>query len=143
MSYLLDTNVVSEWTTPRPDSNVVRWLRAVDEDAVFLSVITLAEIRHGVERLSAGKRRRRLDEWLTAELPARFFGRILDIDSPTADVWGRLMATAEQAGRRVSAMDGFIAATALVHSLTLVTRNVRDFDPLAVEIVDPWEPRSQ
>src|SRR5579862_1399464 len=69
VSFLLDTNVVSEWTKPKPNAGVVEWLTRVDEGEVFLSVVTFAEVRHGIERLAAGARRRRLDEWLRSELP--------------------------------------------------------------------------
>jgi len=74
MSFLLDTNVVSEWVKPTPDTNVVRWLREVDEDQVFLSVASLAEIRRGIEMLDSGRRRDRLTDWLLRELPARSKG---------------------------------------------------------------------
>ncbi len=141
MSYLLDTNVVSEWTRPRPDPGVVGWLADIDEDRVFNSVATLAELRHGVERLPVGARRRRLDAWLRDELPLRFDGRVLPIDAAIADVWGRLIANDEGAGRPISTMDAFIAATALVHHLDLVTRNVADFAGALKTIIDPWTAR--
>jgi predicted nucleic acid-binding protein len=80
MNFLLDTNVVSEWKKPRPDTGVVRWLSEIDEDSVFLSVVTFAELRHGIERLPAGKRRKQLDEWLRGDLPLRFEQRILPVD---------------------------------------------------------------
>jgi hypothetical protein len=138
VSFLLDTNVVSEWVRPRPDPGVVAWLEAVDEDRVFLSVVTLAELRHGVERMAAGDRRRRLDAWLRDELPMRFEGRLLPVDEPVADAWGRVMAEREASGLRIEVMDAFIAATARVHSLALVTRNTSDFAPSVRDIVNPW-----
>ena len=128
MSYLLDTNVVSEWTKPRPNPGVIEWLKEVDEDGVFLSVVTFAELRHGIERLAAGTRRKKLDEWLRSELPLRFEGRIALIDGAVADECGRLVARHEAAGRPIHAMDALIAATAQIHGLTLVTRNVSDFE---------------
>ena len=137
MSFLLDTNVVSEWVKPRPDAGVAAWLAEVDEDRVFVSVITLAELRYGIERMPAGNRRRRLDEWLRNELPLRFEGRILAIDSATADAWGKIVARGEALGP-ISVTDAFIAATAEVHGLTLVTRNARDFEPTLKSIVNPW-----
>jgi len=139
MSFLLDTNVVSEWTKPRPNPGVVDWLANVDEDAVYLSVVTLAELRHGIERLSSGKRRTQLDEWLRADLPLRFEHRILPVDAAVADQWGYLVARRESKGRPIHAMDALIAATAEVHSLTLVTRNSADFADAARSIVDPWK----
>jgi toxin FitB len=140
VSFLLDTNVVSEWVKQRPNTGVVTWLAEVDEDRVFLSVIALAELRHGIERLTDGVRRRRLDEWLRHELPLRFEKRILPISDEIADRWGKVTARSEAAGRPISAMDAFIAATVDVHDLTLVTRNSSDFKPWVRTIVNPWTP---
>jgi len=141
MTFLVDTNVISEWVKPRPDEGVVAWMGDVDEDRVFISVISLAELRHGVERMPSGARRRRLDEWLKEELPQRFEGRVLLIDRAVAEAWGRIVARRETAGRPISTMDGFIAATAEAHSLILVTRNVSDFEFSVKEIVNPWVER--
>ncbi len=138
MSFLLDTNVVSEWVKQRPNAGVVAWFAEVDEDRVFLSAITLAELRHGIRRLANGARRRRLDAWLSDELPLRFEGRLLPIDPPVADRWGEVVAERAAAGRPIGAMDAFIAATANVHRLALVTRNERDFKAAVKEIVNPW-----
>jgi predicted nucleic acid-binding protein len=138
VNYLLDTNVVSEWTKPHPDPGVVAWLADADEDRVFVSVITLAELRHGVERMPAGSRRKRLEAWLDAELVLRFEERLVPIDATTAEAWGRIMARGEAAGRPVSAMDAFIAATAERHKLTLVTRNASDFESLGIRLLNPW-----
>ena len=138
MSFLLDTNVVSEWVKPRPDPGVVAWLADVDEDRVFLSVVSLAELRHGVERMEDGSRRRRIDEWLHHELPLRFEGRILFVDDAVADAWGREVARREALRRRIEPMDAFIAATALVHELTVVTRNTADFKSSVKAVINPW-----
>ena len=138
MSFLLDTNVVSEWVKSRPDRSVVAWLAAVDEDQVFISVVTLAELRYGIERMTAGSRRNRLAQWLQDELPPRFDGRILSIDHIVADVWGKVVARSEAAGRPIGAMDAFIAATAEAHGLILVTRNVSDFEASIKAIINPW-----
>lgn len=138
MSFLLDTNVVSEWTRPRPNAGVIHWLTECDEDAVFLSVVTIVELRHGIERLSAGRRRSRLDAWLGDELLPRFEGRILPIDSGIADRSGRLVARREILGRPIHAMDALIAATAAAHDLTLVTRNVTDFETVVKSLLNPW-----
>lgn len=140
MSFLLDTNVVSEWVKPQPNPHVVEWLKKVVEDRVFLSVASLAEIRRGVELMPPGKRRDRLAGWLTADLPARFEGRILDIDRRIAETWGIVMARGKMAGSNVSVWDAFFAATAEVHGLTLVTRNVQDFQKLGIPLMDPWHP---
>jgi predicted nucleic acid-binding protein len=137
MSFLLDTNAVSEWVKPRPNPGLIGWMESTDEDRIFISVISLAELRYGVERLAAGSRRRRLEEWLGQELPLRFEGRILPIDTRMAEVWGRTVSRSEAAGRPISAMDAFLAATAETHQLTLVTRNISDF-PLLKAVLNPW-----
>jgi toxin FitB len=139
MSYLLDTNAVSEWVKPRPDPGVAAWLDEVDEDRTYPSVITLGELRKGVDRLAGGRRRDRLDHWLTGELPERFGGRLLPVDAVVADEWGRLLAGAENAGSAVSGTDALIAATARAHGLQVVTRNVRHFRAMAVDVVSPWQ----
>lgn len=142
MTYLLDTNVVSEWVKPQPDPAVMSWLADVDEERVFLSVATFGEIRHGIERMPEGRRRARLAIWLADDLPTRFEGRILGIDRRVAEAWGVVMARGQKAAVTVGAMDVFFAATAEVHALTLVTRNVRDFARLGVSLFDPWSSQS-
>ena len=139
MSFLLDTNVISEGAKPHPDPAIMQWLGSVDEDQLFLSVISLAELRHGVERLEAGRRRAALDQWLSDELPARFDGRLLMADVATADHWGRVVARAQANGRPIGAMDAFLAATAEQHEMTLVTRNVSDFAKFGVRLFNPWD----
>lgn len=136
--FLLDTNAVSEWMKPRPNAGLVAWMEDVDEDRVFISVVTLAELRYGVERLPPGTRRRQLDRWLREELPPRFESRMLPIDANVADVCGRVFARCEANGRRIEAMDALIAATAEVHDLTLVTRNAADFKVALKSLLDPW-----
>jgi len=138
MTFLLDTNAVSEWIKPRPNAGLVTWLAETEEDSVYLSVVTLAELRHGVAGLAAGRRRERLDRWLTHELPGRFEGRILPIEASIADQWGRLSVAAKAAGRPIHAMDAFLAATARVHNLTIVTRDLSAFDPIKVPAFSPW-----
>lgn len=138
MNYLLDTNVVSEWIKPRPNPGVIAWTASVDEDRVFLSVVTITDLRHGIERLPRGSHRRRLDEWLRDELPLRFEGRLLTIDAGIADLWGKMVARAEEGGRRITAMDAFLAATAEAHGLVLVTRNPADFEGLVPATINPW-----
>ncbi|HLW70302.1 MAG TPA: type II toxin-antitoxin system VapC family toxin [Candidatus Binataceae bacterium] len=140
MNFLVDTNVVSEWVTPQPDRNVISWLANVDEDRVFISVISFAEIRRGLEMLPAGRRRDRLAAWLTEELPVRFEDRILNIDPHVAETWGVVMARGQKLGLTLGSMDAFVAATAEVHTLTLATRNVKDFERLGISLLDPWQP---
>lgn len=138
MSFLLDTNIVSEWTKPRPNAGVVEWLARVEEEEAFLSVVTFAELRHGIESLPTGERRRRLDEWLRNELALRFEGRIIGVGGAIADAWGRVIARGEARGRPMSAMDALIAATAQVHALIVVTRNAADFQSSVKNVLNPW-----
>lgn len=137
MSYLLDTNAVSEWVKPRPNLGLVRWLDEVDEDRTFLSALTLGELRKIVERLPAGPKRERLTGWLVDDLMDRFAGRILAVDATVAHAWGQMLARAESAGRSVPGIDGLIAATALAHRLDVVTRNAAHFDGV-VDVINPW-----
>jgi predicted nucleic acid-binding protein len=112
-------------------------MEASDEDRIFISVISLAELHYGVERMTAGKRRSRLEQWLRHELPLRFESRILPVDTNVAEAWGRTVSRSEAAGRPIGAMDAFLAATAETYRLTLVTRNVSDF-PLLKAVLNPW-----
>ena len=136
MSYLIDTNVLSELRRKQPDPSVVDWIQARPRQSLFLSVLTLGEIRKGLERLEDTARKQSLLDWLEVALPNFFLGRMLAVDAHTADRWGRLMA---QAGRPLPAIDGLLAATALQHDLTLVTRNIKDFSGLEVRLLNPWE----
>ncbi|NNH74969.1 type II toxin-antitoxin system VapC family toxin [Nocardia uniformis] len=138
MNFLLDTNAVSEWVKPRPDHGLVGWLDAIDEDRTYLSVMTLGELRRGLDRLADGRRKERLARWLTDELSGRFEGRLLPIDEVVAQAWGRMRARTDLLGRSIDPIDGLFAATAEAHGLTLVTRNVRDFEATGVPIVNPW-----
>lgn len=137
--FLLDTNVVSELITPKPDRNVIRWVEETDESILFLSVLTLSEIRHGVERLRLGRRRGRLESWLTVDLPARFQGRILPVHEAIAHRWGRASALASSKGKPTPVIDGLLAATALHHNLILVTRNDSDVAGTGVPTLNPWK----
>ncbi|HTT17432.1 MAG TPA: type II toxin-antitoxin system VapC family toxin [Candidatus Sulfotelmatobacter sp.] len=139
MNFLLDTNVVSEPMKVRPNAGVLSWLAQVDEDSVFLSVVTMTELRYGIERLATGKCRDRLEGWLRKDLTSRFGERILPVDLEIADACGRLIARSETVGRPMEARDAFIAATAEVRGLTLVTRNVSDFEATVKDIVTPWK----
>lgn len=138
MSYLLDTNVVSEWLKPQPNRGVVDWLASADENETFLSVVTITELRYGIERMAAGNRRKRLDEWLQEELLPRFEGRVIPVDIAVADACGRLVARSEASGRPIEPRDAFIAATAEVCGLTLVTRNASHFQATIKTILTPW-----
>ena len=140
MSFLIDTNVISELARPIPDPRVISFLHETDEDRLFVSVITLGELRRGVALKADGRAKSALDRWLRNDLYERFAGRILDINTEIAEMWGDLMAKAKRQGKVLPAMDSFLAATALVHGKTLVTRNVKDFAPFDVPIFNPWTP---
>lgn len=140
MAYLVDTNALSELRRKTPDSHVLAWFASRPPSTLFLSVLTLGEIRKGIETVADDQRRLRLIDWLETELPAFFTGRILPIDAAVADRWGRLCASA---GRPVAAVDSLLAATAIEHDLALVTRNVRDFVGFGATVIDPWVPASK
>ena len=135
MSYLLDTNVLSELRRKQPDAQVLQWFAQRPPGTLYLSVLTLGEIRKGVEALAYQPRRLLLLDWLETDLPAFFSGRILGIDTAVADRWGRLVA---QAGRPLPAIDSLLLATAAQHGLILVTRNVRDAQGLGQQVINPW-----
>lgn len=137
MNFLLDTYAVSEWVKPRPNPGLIRWMESADEDRLFLSVITLAELHYGVQWMPAGRRRTRVERWLSLEVPLRFERRVLPVSERIAVAWGRVVSLTESAGRPISAMDAFLAATAQVHDLTLVTRNVDHFRALKT-VLSPW-----
>ena len=135
MSYLLDTNVISELRRKMPDAGVLNWLQGRPTSTLFLSVLTLGELRKGIEGLADSERKIALQDWLEVELPAFFIGRILPVDTQVADRWGRLLAIA---GRQLPAIDSLIGATAAHHGLRLVTRNIRDYENLGLEVINPW-----
>lgn len=136
--FLLDTNCVSEMVRPRPEPRVTEWVDSADESLLYLSVLTLGEIRKGVAALSQCKSRTHLETWLEVELQARFSGRILLVDAAIADRWGLLAADARRAGRGLSTIDGLLAATALHFNLTIVSRNAIDFAGTRVPVLNPW-----
>lgn len=136
MGYLLDTNIISEHSRKRPNSQVVAWLRSLPIEQQYLSVLSLGEIRQGIERLDAGARRERLRLWLDRDLQDLFGSRLLGVTSAVADRWGRLRA---EMRRPVPAICSLLAATALHHDLSLVTRNEQDFtDFPGLVVVNPW-----
>ena len=137
--FLLDTNCISELVRPKPEPRVLEWMEAVDETLLYLSVLTLGEIRKGLAGLTQSKRRTLLENWLEVELQPRFSGRIVSIDTAIADRWGLLTAEAKRNGKPLSIIDGLLAATALQHNLTVVSRNTSDFANTHVPVLDPWE----
>ena len=139
MSFLLDTNVISEWARPIANRNLALWLDEVDEERLHISVVTFAEIRRGIELMARGRRRDSLLRWLNDDLANRFADRILAVDRAVAETWGVVMARASAGGRSLATMDGFLAATATVYGLTLVTRDVAGFHGASVPLFNPWE----
>ena len=137
--FLLDTNCISELVRPKPEPRVMEWMEAADETMLYLSVLTVGEIRKGLAGLPQGKRRTHLETWLEVELQARFAGRIVPIDAAIADRWGLIAAEAKRKGKALSVIDGLLAATALHHNLTVVSRNARDFTNTPVPVLNPWE----
>lgn len=137
--FLLDTNCVSELVRIKPEPRVMEWMEATDEGLLYLSVLTLGEIRKGLAGLAQGKRRTQLETWLEVELQARFADRLLAIDAPVADRWGLLAAQAKGRGRSLPIIDGLLAATALHYNLTVVSRNASDFTNAQVQVLNPWE----
>ena len=137
--FLVDTNVVSEFIRPQPDSRVIRWLDAADPESLFAGVVTFGEIRLGIEDLPASKRRAALEEWLEQGLPQWFESHLLPVTKAIADRWGQLTIKAKRKGIAITTADGLIAATALEYDLAIVTRNVKDFAATGVTIVNPWE----
>ena len=136
--FLLDTNVISELVRPRPEPKVTSWIDAIGEEALYLSVLTLGEIRKGIASLPASPRSNVLESWLNSDLPIRFASRILGIDAAIADRWGRLSAKTASVRKSLPVVDGLLAATALHHNLVLVTRNTTDIEVTGVPFFNPW-----
>ena len=134
MNYLLDTCVISEFTSKQPEPQVIEWMDAVNDETLFLSAITIGEIQRGIAKLPDSPRREKLEKWLHEDLFLRFNGRILPLTAQVMLTWGKLTAQ----GRTLPAVDSMIAALALHHNLCLVTRNVKDFDGTGVTLFNPW-----
>jgi tRNA(fMet)-specific endonuclease VapC len=139
MNYLLDTCVLSEFTRHKPDEKVIRWMDSIPEEGLFLSVISIGEIQHGIERLPDSHRKTELLVWLNNELIQRFSQRLLPLETQTMFVWGSLIANMERSGKPMPVIDSLITATALQHNLVIVTRNVSDFVPCGVQVINPWD----
>ncbi len=138
MSYLLDTNVVSESTKPRPNPKVVAWLESVPKEESFLSVVSIGEIERGIVRHQQPERAEAIGRWLEDEVMPRFQGNILSLGVSELRTWGRITGDALNQGRPVPLVDALLAATAIVHGLTLVTRNTADLEGLPVKLHNPW-----
>jgi predicted nucleic acid-binding protein len=139
MKYLLDTCVISELVAKNPNEQVVEWVDEVDEQLLTLSVITLGEIKRGIEKLPESRRKQRLNEWLAEDLLIRFEQKILSIDTAVMLTWGAMVARMESQGRSMPVIDSLIAAIASHYDLQLVTRNEKDFVGSGVTVVNPWK----
>lgn len=139
MNYLLDTCVLSEFTRRQPDQQVIAWLNSVSEENLFISVITIGVIQRGIERLPDSARKTELIHWLNQGLLQRFADRTLAIDSETMLLWGSLTIRMESQGKPLSVMDSLIIASAFQNNLVVSTRNVNDFRPSGVRVINPWD----
>ncbi len=139
MSYLLDTSVLSELVKKNPHRQVVNWVDEQEESTLFLSVLTVGELEKGIAKLPASARRTNLISWVRRELAGRFGGRLLPIDVRVAERWGAMAGESEKRGKPLPVVDSLLAATALVHDLQIVTRNVADFEPCGVVCVNLWD----
>lgn len=139
MSFLIDTCCISELTRKRPDPNVMRWFSSQDETSMYLSVLTIGELRKGIEKLDESQKKVELNRWVSDDLADRFRNRILGIHLDVMNRWGEILARAEIRGTLLPAVDSLIAATASVHNLAIVTANIQDFQHTGVELINPWE----
>jgi predicted nucleic acid-binding protein len=139
VSYLLDTSVLSELVKKNPRRQVVNWVDEQEESTLFLSVLTVGELEKGIAKLPASARRTNLISWVRRELAGRFGGRLLPIDVRVAERWGTMAGESEKRGKPLPVIDSLLAATALVHDLQIVTRNVADFEPCGVVCVNLWD----
>ena len=138
MRFLLDTCAISEWVKPTPDPGVQEWFAQQDEVSLYLSALSLGELKRGIEKLATGKRKTFLQKWLTVNVIQRFGDRVLPPDTDVCLRWGEMQALLEKLGKPMPAIDGLIAATALQHQLTVVTRYIRDMESSGVVLFNPW-----
>jgi tRNA(fMet)-specific endonuclease VapC len=138
MNYILDTNVISELVATEADQRVIAWIDSLDSESIFLSVITIGELKKGIEKLPNSKRKSTLETWLREDLLVRFRDHILSLDIPVLLAWGMLVASMEKQGNPLPAIDSLIAATAAQSGFTLATRNIGHFEPAGISLIDPW-----
>jgi len=139
MKYLFEPCVISELVSKQPSVRVVEWVDSLDPDDVYLSVLTIGEIIKGIEKLPNSRRKTELQTWLKEDLLVRFRGKIIPVDTDVIMEWGILSAQVESVGKPMPAIDSLIAATAKANQLTLITRNVRDFEATGMKVLNPWE----
>jgi toxin FitB len=137
--YLLDTNVISEMVKLRPEAKVVSWVQTTSEELLYLSVLTIGEIRKGIDSLPRSNKRGLLESWLAKDLVLRFADRILQVNLDIAERWGLISARAKMAGAPLALIDGLMAATALHHNLTFVTRNTKEVGVAGISMLNPWQ----
>jgi len=138
LAFLIDTCVLSESSKRRPNDQVVAWLDSLEETLIHLSVLTLGEFHKGIAKLNDSRKRQRLQSWVDDELAGRFRGRVLSIDERVANLWGKISGEAEKKGKRLPVIDGLIGATALVHGLTVASRNTADIARTGARVFNPW-----
>ncbi len=142
MKYLIDTCIISEFTKEHPNRNVCEWFETIDEDSMYISVLTFGELRKGISKLSENsKKKTDLLKWIDA-LEKRFTGRILDIDMDTAENWGHIQAELEKKGQPMPIIDSLIACTGITHSLIVATRNIKDMERSGVDLINPFNDKS-
>ena len=141
MKYLLDTNIISEFISKKPNQKVLNYVSSLDENDIYLSVITIGEIRFGIEKLDQeyqSKKIEMLSSWLDNDLMQRFEGRIVDIDKETMLKWGEINGQLQKMGRPMPIMDSLIASSCLAKEFVLITRNTKDFYSFEIEMVNPF-----
>lgn len=141
MKYLLDTNIISEFVSKKPNQKVLDYVNSLDENDIYLSVITIGEIRFGIEKLDKEKQKKKiksLSDWLNNDLMQRFEGRVLDIDMETMLKWGKINAQLQKIGKPMPIMDSLIASSCLSKEFVLITRNEKDFYSFEIEMVNPF-----
>ena len=139
MKYLLDTCVISELIKKNPSQKVVKWISKIEENNLFISVLTVGEIHKGIEKIPTSKKKEQLYKWVNYDLKERFKDRIIAFDLLTATAWGKVQAQSELVGKAMPAIDGQIAATGISYDLTVVTRNTRDMEISGVSLLNPWK----
>ena len=138
MKYLIDTCVFSEFTRKIKNERVIGWLKSIQDQDLFISVITVGEIQHGIELLPDSHRKTELQGWMNNDLLEKYGDRILTLDTQTMFVWGGLVARLEKTGHPTGLMDSLIASVALSHNLIVATRNIDDFSNTGVQLINPW-----
>lgn len=138
MKYLLDTCVISELIKKSPDKKVTSWISDIDETELFISVITIGELYKGIKKLPESAKKKFLYSWVTDDLQTRFEKRILDFDTKSAQIWGRILAESEKNGRTLPVVDAMIASIGIANQITVVTRNIKDMESSGAQPLNPW-----